>query len=49
MGEKINKEFEEFQKQLEIRNKKLKGLVKFEPDKKLDDIMKELKDKKVTL
>ena len=49
MGDKINKEFEKFQKDLEIRKKKLKLLVEFEPDKNLDDILKELNDKKITL
>ena len=49
MGDKINKEFEKFQKDLEIRNKKLKLLVEFEPDKNLDDVLKELNDKKITL
>lgn len=49
MGEEIYKEFEEFQKQLEIRNKKLKPFVKFENDEKIDDILDELKDKEVVL
>ena len=49
MGDKINKEFENFQKDLEIRKKKLKLLVEFELDKNLDDILKELNDKKITL
>ena len=49
MGDKINKEFENFQKDLEIRKKKLKLLVGFEPDKNLDDVLKELNDKKITL
>ena len=49
MGDKINKEFENFQKDLEIRKKKLKLLVEFEPDKNLDDVLKELNDKKITL
>ena len=49
MGDKINKEFENFQKDLEIRKKKLKLLVEFESDKNLDDVLKELNDKKITL
>lgn len=49
MGDKINKEFEKFQKDLEIRKKKLKLLVEFEPDKNLDNVLKELNDKKITL
>ena len=49
MGDKINKEFENFQKALELRKKKLKLLIEFEPDKNLDDVLKELNDKKITL
>lgn len=49
MGDRINKEFENFQKDLEIRKKKLKLLIEFEPDKNLDDVLKELNDKKITL
>ena len=49
MGDKINKEFENFQKDLEIRKTKLKLLIEFEPDKNLDDVLKELNDKKITL
>ena len=49
MGDRINKEFENFQKDLEIRKKKLKLLIEFEPDKNLDDILKELNDKKIDL
>lgn len=49
MGDRINKEFEKFQKELEIRKKKLKLLVSFEPDKNLDVILDELKQKKITL
>ena len=49
MGDKINKEFENFQKDLEIRKEKLKHLVEFEPEKNLNDILKELSDKKITL
>ena len=49
MGESINKEFEKYQKDLETRDKKLKIPVQFEADKKLDGVLKELKDKEVTL
>ena len=49
MGDIINKEFENFQKDLEIRKKKLKLRGEFEPDKNLDDVLKELNDKKITL
>ena len=36
MGDKINKEFEKYQKDLEIRKKKLKLLVQFEPDEEVE-------------
>jgi len=49
MGDKINKEFEEFQKDLKTRNKKLKMVVNFEPEEKLETAIKELQDKKITL
>ena len=49
MGEKINKEFEEYQKDLEVRNKKLKTIVRFEPDEEIEELLKELKDKELTL
>ena len=49
MGDRINKEFENFQKDLEIRKKKLKLLVEFEPNKNLNDVLKELSDKKIDL
>ena len=49
MGDRINKEVENFQKDLEIRKKKLKLLIEFEPDKNLDDVLKELNNKKITL
>ena len=49
MGDKINKEFKNFQKDLEIRKKKLKLIAKFEPDDKLEKELKEFKDKQITL
>ena len=49
MGDKINKEFEDFQKVLEIRSKKLKEIVKFECDDNIDIILNELKDKEIVL
>ena len=49
MGDKINKEFEKYQKDLETRDKKLKVPVEFEADEKLDGVLKELKDKEITL
>lgn len=49
MGEKINKEFEEYQEDLKIREKKLKTIVHFEPDEEVEQLLKELKDKQITL
>ena len=49
MGDKINKEFEKYQKDLETRDKKLKVPVEFEADEKLDGVLKELKGKEITL
>ena len=46
MGDKINKEFEKYQKDLEIRKKKLKLLVRFEPDEKVEKAIEELNKKK---
>ena len=46
MGDKINKEFEKYQKDLEIRKKKLKLLVRFEPDEKVEKVIEELNKKK---
>ena len=45
MEEKINKEFEDFQKELKTREKKLKLLVHFDLDENLDEALKELKEK----
>ena len=49
MEEKINKEFEQFQEDLEIRRKKLKLLVSFNLDDKINEELKELNDKQITL
>jgi len=49
MTDIINKEFEDFQKDLETRNKKLKGIVRFKPDEKLDELIKNLKEKTIML
>lgn len=49
MGEKISKEFEEYQEDLKIREKKLKTIVHFEPDEEVEQLLKELKDKQITL
>lgn len=49
MGDKINKEFEKYQKDLEIRKKKLKLLVRFESDEEVEKAIEELNNKKITL
>lgn len=49
MRDIINKEFEDFQKDLETRSKKLKGIVRFKPDEKIDELIKELKEKTIIL
>lgn len=50
MGDKINNEFDEYQKDLIIREKKLKMVVHFPPpDDKLEQALEELKQKKLTL
>jgi hypothetical protein len=48
MGDKINKEFEDYQKDLEIRKKKLKQIVHFNLDENLENEINELKDKEIT-
>ena len=49
MEEKINKEFEEYQKDLEIRGQKLKAPVEFKADENIDEIIEDLKNKEVVL
>ena len=49
MGEKINKEFEEYQEDLKNREKKLKTIVRFEPDEEVEKILDELKHKEIIL
>lgn len=49
MGDKINKEFEEYQKDLINRNKKLKLIPKFEVDESLEDTLNGLKGKQIEL
>jgi len=49
MGEKINKEFEEYQEDLKIREKKLKLLVSFNQDESIDEVLNELKEKEIIL
>lgn len=49
MGEQINKEFEEFQRNLKEREKNLKLRVKFESDERIEDELEKLKEKEVIL
>ena len=46
MGEKINKEFEEYQEDLKTREKKLKLLIHFDPDEEVERAIAELNNKK---
>jgi hypothetical protein len=48
MGEKINKEYEDFQKFLEKKEQKIKLLVNFELDENIDNVLKELNKKEIT-
>jgi hypothetical protein len=47
MGEKINKEYEEFKKYLDKKDQKLKLLVDFNLDEDIDKVLDELNDKEV--
>ena len=47
MGEKINKEYEEFKKYLDKKDKKLKLLINFELDSDIDKVLDELNDKEI--
>ena len=49
MGEKINKEFEKFQEELKIKETRLKFPTKFTLSSNIDDMIEELKNKKITL
>ena len=49
MGEQINKEFDDFQKHLEEKEKRLKMKIAFETDKDIEKELKELKTKDVVL
>ena len=49
MEELINKEFDDFQKQLDIRDKKLKTIIKFETSKEMEDMVDSLKEKEIIL
>lgn len=47
MGDKINKEYEEFQKYLDKKEKKLKLLVNFDLDSDIDKALEELNNKEI--
>jgi hypothetical protein len=49
MGEKINKEYEDFQKYLNKKEQKLKLLVRFDLDENIEEVIKELNDKEIVL
>lgn len=49
MEDAINKEFEEWQKVLEIEGKRLKGIAKFETDEDTMRMIDELKGKEIVL
>ena len=49
MGEQINKEFDDFQKHLEKKEKQLKIPISFETGKTIDEELEELKRKDVVL
>jgi hypothetical protein len=49
MGEQINKDFEDFQKELEEKEKKKRIRLVFEPDEKIDEELEELGEKEVVL
>lgn len=47
MGEKINKEYEEFKEYLDKKDQKLKLLINFELDNDIDKVLDELNDKEI--
>ena len=47
MGDKINKEYEEFQEYLNKKERKLKLLVNFDLDENVDDVLRELNNKEI--
>ena len=47
MGEKINKEYEEFQEYLNKKEKKLKLLVRFDLDDNIDEVIEQLNNKEI--
>ena len=49
MGDRINKEYEDFQKYLNKKEKKLKLLIKFDLDENIEGVLKELNNKDIIL
>lgn len=49
MGDKINKEYEDFQKYLNKKERKLKLLVGFKLDENIEEVIKELNNKEIVL
>jgi hypothetical protein len=49
MGDKINREYDDFQKYLNKKEKKLKLLVKFNLDENIEDVLKELNSREIIL
>lgn len=47
MGEKINLDYEEFQKYLDRKEQNLKLIVRFGLDDNIDEILKELNNKEI--
>ena len=47
MGEKINKEYEEFQKYLDKKEQNLRLLVKFDLDDNIDEVVEQLNNKEI--
>jgi hypothetical protein len=47
MGEKINKEYEEFLEYLDKKEQKLRLLVKFDLDDNIDEVIEELNNKEI--
>lgn len=47
MGDHINKEYEDFKKYLDEKDKKLKLLVKFDLNEDIDKVIEELNNKEI--
>lgn len=47
MGEKINKEYEEFKKYLDKKEQKIKLLVNFDLDDNIDEVIEQLNNKEI--